>query len=354
MPQPAPSVLLDLPATAGASSLRAALMALNVPPVALPGEPRARAAALDALGTNPRAMAFIDISRRAPSGACTLLELDAALPRSAMRSRIVLTRLAGGHVSPGDRRWVRALGFADLLNDVDANDCEGQLRTAIDGVARALALDSLSKADLSRYVRAMNSEVDATSPRAVVRAQTGQSAEDFTAVLHRSLNIVDRTYRLKTYAQCFVGSEATSWIARYLKRSNADAVALGQALAALGLLVHVVQEQPFQDGNFYYRLAWSPAVDEVDLGTVLAALHGRDGVDIGDRLYLGKTYRACWVGSDAVDWLVKRHSMTRTDAWLVLHRLMQFGVFEHVTNERPMIDGAFFYRFSGVAPARSA
>lgn len=353
MSQPAPTVLLDLPAAAGPSALRAALMALNVPPVVLPGEPRSRSAALGALGTNPRAMAFIDISKRTPSGACALLDLDASLPRGALRSRIVLTRLATGHVSPGDRRWVRALGFADLLADLDANDCEGQLRQAIDGVARTLALDVLPKADLARYVRAMNTSGDAASPRAVIRAHTGMSAEDFTELLHRSLNIVDRSYRLKTYAQCFVGSEAASWIARYLKRSNADAVALGQALAGLGLLVHVVQEQPFQDANFFYRLAWSPGVDELDLGTLLAALSNRDGVAIDDRSYLGTTYRACWVGSEAVDWLVKRHSVTRTDAWLVLHRLMQFGLIDHVTNERPMIDGYFFYRFNVSAPSRT-
>lgn len=354
MHQSASAALLDLPAGAGASSLRAALMALKVPPSALPAEPRARNAALAALGSNARAVAFIDITKRAPSGASALLELDASLPRDATRSRIFLTRLTAGHVSPGDRRWVRGLGFADLLADFDANDCEGQLRQAIDGAARALSLDTLPKTELARYVRAMNSAADTPSPRALIRAQTGHSAEDFTGALHRSLNIVDRTYRLKTYAQCFVGSEAASWIARNLKRTNADAVALGQALAALGLLVHVLQEQPFQDGNFFYRLAWSPAVDELDLGALLGGLRGRDGVTIDDRLYLGKTYPRCWVGSEGVSWLVERQALTRTDAWLVLHRLMQFGLIEHVTNERPMIDGNFYYRFTDTAPARSA
>lgn len=351
---PAVTALLDLPAVAGQSTLRAALMALNVPPVVLPTESRGRSRALEGLAANPNAVAFIDVSRRPAPGACTLLELDASVPRDATRARIFLTRLAGGHVSPGDRRWVRALGFADLLMDFDTNDCEGQLRNATDGAARVLALTPLPKAELARYARAMNSDPDTQSPRAIIRALAGSSAEDFAALLHRSLTIVDRTYRLKTYPKCFVGSEAASWIARNLKRSNTDAVLLGQALTALGLLVHVVQEQPFQDANFFYRLAWSPAVDELHLGALFEALRGGGGVSIGDRLYLGKTYPRCWVGSEAVSWLGERHALSRTDAWLVLHRLMQFGLIDHVTNERPMIDGAFFYRFTSVAPARGS
>ena len=36
------------------------------------------------------------------------------------------------------------------------------------------------------------------------------------------------------------------------------------------------------------------------------------------------------------------------DAWVLLHRLMQFGLIVHVTQSRPVIDGAFYYRFTGM------
>ena len=65
--------------------------------------------------------------------------LDALVPAGPVRSRVVLTRLAGGHVSDADRHWVRSLGFADLMPEFDAQDCEGQLRTTLDAVAATLS-----------------------------------------------------------------------------------------------------------------------------------------------------------------------------------------------------------------------
>ena len=48
---------------------------------------------------------------------------------------------------------------------------------------------------------------------------------------------------------------------------------------------------------------------------------------------------------EAVDALVARHGLPRLEAWLALHRLMQFGLVEHVTQARPFIDGDYYYRF---------
>lgn len=348
-------VLMDLPEGPGRSALRAALMALRVVPADLPPEPKARASALRGLADPQRGMAFIDISNDGPSPSSKLLALDAQLPRDGQRQHIVLTRLhagAGmGHVSDADRRWVKQLGFADLLPEFDAADCEGHLRTAIDGVATRFGLAPLSPADLARYARVMNTDRDNTSPRALIRAWCGLSAESLCDLLQTSLDIADRSYRLRPYPQCFVGSEAVAWLARHFKRSRTEAVALGQALMALGLLVHVAHEHPFLDDHLYYRLAASPAADAVELGVAWARLTGPDGPPIDNRLHLGKTYEQCWVGAEAVDRLVGWHGLQRHDAWIVLHRLMQFGLIEHVVRARPIIDGAFFYRFSGVPAA---
>jgi hypothetical protein len=86
---------------------------------------------------------------------------------------------------------------------------------------------------------------------------------------------------------------------------------------------------------------------------------------IRDRTWRLTTYPHCFVGSEAVqlivaawrctreeavDLLCKRHHIER-EAWLTMHRLMQFGLFEHVVRERGLIDGEFFYRFAGSAAA---
>ena len=345
------TVLLDLPDVAARAALRAGLMAMRLAPTPLPTDRRGRETVLQGLADKPHAVAFVDISHGAATMAPTLLQLDAALPRDASRRRIVLTRLAGGHgmghVSEADRRWVQQLGFADLIPEFDAMDCEGSLRSAIDLVARALALEPLTPADLARYARVMNDTRDTASPRATIRALCGLSAEALAARLSESLDIADRTWRLQRFPQCFVGSEAVAWLAQHFKRSTAEALALGQALMSLGLLVHVAHEHPFLDDTLYYRLAVSPAADALDLGDVLTALMARDGVPIADRSHLGKLYPQCWVGSEAVDHLVTGRGLQRHDAWLLLHRLMQFGLIEHVTHARPFIDGNFYYRFTG-------
>jgi hypothetical protein len=148
--------------------------------------------------------------------------------------------------------------------------------------------------------------------------------------------------------ESLVGSDAVAWMARHFKRSTSEALALGQALASLGLLVHVAHEHPFLDDKLYYRFAVSPAAEAVDLGDLLAALRAPQGVPVADRSHLGKVCALCRVGSDAVELLVSRHGLPRHGAWLPLHRLMQFGLIEHVTHSRPFIDGHCYDRFAGL------
>jgi Domain found in Dishevelled, Egl-10, and Pleckstrin (DEP) len=350
---PAPTALLELPSVAGSRLLRAGLMALRVLPGSLPLAQADRRKALAALQTQSHAVAFIDVSpgetTAAPRpGAVSLLELDASVPRNGLRNRIFLTRLQHGHVSPSDRRWVKALGFADLWPEFDAGASEGHLRDALDAVARALQLAPLAAPELARYASAMN-ERDGASPRAVIRKLTGGSAEALVERLQRSLAIEDRRYRLRSYPHCFVGDQAVAWMQQHMRCSAEAAVQLGQALAALGLLVHVTHEHDFRNEALFYRLAWSAKVDAMDLGDYFHGLRGPAGVSVADRSYLGKNYPQCWVGSEAVDHLTADRSMSRFEAWLVLHRLMQFGLIEHVVHERPFIDGNFYYRFAYAA-----
>lgn len=343
-----PAAMIDLPSVSGRGALRAGLMALRVLPGALPADRHGRDNVLRRLANHPDTVVFIDLSRGATASPPTLLELDAVLPRDATRQRVFLTRLAGGHVSESDRRWVHSLGFADLLPEFDARDCEGGLRTALDAVARLLGLMPLAPAELARYARVLNDERDGGTPRATLRSLTGKSAEEVTDLLHRSLEIADRSYHLQGYPKCFVGSQAVAWMARRWHRPAAEAVAIGQALGELGLLFHVAHEHPFLDDHLFYRLARSDAADRLDLDAAFSALHGQNGVALADRSHLGKTYPNCWIGAQAVDRLCAVFEIARHEAWLVLHRLMQFGLIEHVTHSRPMVDGAFFYRFAGL------
>ncbi|WP_168226690.1 hypothetical protein [Rhodoferax sediminis] len=339
--------MIDLPPVARRSAQRAGLSALRVLPRDMPADRNRHENVLLRLADRPHTVAFIDISRGGMATRPTLIEIDAALPRDATRQRMFLTRLEGGHVSEADRRWVHALEFADLLPEFDARDCEGSLRSALDGVTRVLGMTPLAPEELARHARVPKQKRKVGTPRATLRALTGKSAEDVAELLHRSLAIQDLAYRLRTYPQCFVGSEAVAWMSRRWHRPATEAVAIGQALGSLGLMVHVTHDHPFLDNRLFYRLAVSEAADRLGLGQVLASVRASNGVPVADRSYLGATYPRCWIGAEAVDLLVARHALARRDAWVLLHRLMQFGLIEHVTHERPFIDGAFYYRFTG-------
>ena len=347
---------MDLPHTPGRVALRAALMALRVPPLALPADAAGRCRLLAGLSngatSGAASVAFIDISHRADKPATGLLDLFEQAPSGDGRARIALTRLAEGHVSAADRQWVKDLGFADLFAEFEPLDAEGSLRQAVDWAARTMGLPTLPAAELARYVRASGQAAPSGDARALIRLRTGLSAEQLTSRLASTLAIENRRWRMTTYARCFVGQDAVARIAGIWQCSKAEAVELGQALMRLGLLVHVVQEHPFLDDSLFYRLAWTEKAPTVGLGTLWETLSFPGGVEATTRHYLGKAYPDCWIGRNAVDRLCAQHGLDRLEAWLALHRLMQFGLFEHVTRARPFIDGEFFYRFAPTgAPA---
>jgi hypothetical protein len=130
--RPAPTMILDLPDLPARNALHAGLMAMRVPRGTLPADHRGREAVLRQLVDHPETVAFIDISRSERSMRPTLLQLDAQIPRGEWRRRVFLTRLADSHVSESDRRWAASLGFPHLFPGFDADECEGNLRTALD------------------------------------------------------------------------------------------------------------------------------------------------------------------------------------------------------------------------------
>jgi hypothetical protein len=78
-----------------------------------------------------------------------------------------------------------------------------------------------------------------------------------TSLCHQMWNreqlVADRTWGLRVFKQCFVGSEAVSWLSDYLQISRQEAMDLGQDCLRYGLITHVLGEQDFQDAYFFYR-----------------------------------------------------------------------------------------------------
>ncbi|NWF47199.1 hypothetical protein F3K02_18360 [Hydrogenophaga sp. D2P1] len=344
---PAPQVYLQLPDGPDRDALRAGLLALQCIPVNLPPPGAALSEQLERLALDPHALVFLDVSNALPRVTHRFDRILKTWPQ-ALRARTLLTRLAAGHVSPADRTWVQSLGFADLIASFVDRGPTSPLRQALDRVASNVGLPALAADELDRYLRAVPTAPSSLSPRALIRARTGLDAEALADLLQFKLDIRDRSYHLKKYPACFLASEAVQWIRSHFRLDSPQAVEVGQALQSLGLLYHVAHEQVFADEALFFRLRAPAQLPNVNLGLVLQTL--RDRLVVVDRSYLGKDYPSCWIGQEAVDVLCAKRNITRHESQLILHRLMQFGFFEHVVGEHGFIDGNFFYRFTDNLP----
>jgi hypothetical protein len=72
--------------------------------------------------------------------------------------------------------------------------------------------------------------------------------------------VADRRYLLNVYRDCFVGSEAVDWLADHAGLTRSEAVTLGERLVEMGRIRHVLAEQGFRDGYYFYRFHEDAAV----------------------------------------------------------------------------------------------
>lgn len=84
---------------------------------------------------------------------------------------------------------------------------------------------------------------------------------------------------------------------------------------------------------------------EYDWQAIASAMRGEDGVEIKDRRSGLKTFSKCFVGSDAVNWLMVHEKATRVEAVLMGELMVAEGLIHHVLDEHGFKDAPFFYRF---------
>lgn len=74
----------------------------------------------------------------------------------------------------------------------------------------------------------------------------------------------------------------------------------------------------------------------------------RANVDIKDRKYRLKTFKQCFIGTEAVDYLLETgHAQSRDDAVQLGRSLAhEFHLFEHVTRDHEFVDDYKFYKFT--------
>jgi pyruvate/2-oxoglutarate dehydrogenase complex dihydrolipoamide dehydrogenase (E3) component len=74
--------------------------------------------------------------------------------------------------------------------------------------------------------------------------------------LRDNVEICDRTYRLKTYEDCFVGEEACEWMVEAGVAGDVEeAELIGNLLVEAGVFHHVLREHEFKNDYLFYRFS---------------------------------------------------------------------------------------------------
>lgn len=70
------------------------------------------------------------------------------------------------------------------------------------------------------------------------------------------------------------------------------------------------------------------------------------GVEVRDRLHLLRPYPSCFVGRQALDWIVREQGVSRGEALRQARALVALGLVRHVLDEHDFEDAELFYHFS--------
>ncbi len=226
--------------------------------------------------------------------------------------------------------------------------------------------------------------------------------------------IRDRRYRMRVYKRCFVASELIDvMLEREYVMDRSSGVAMGLALQQNGHLHHVVDHHAFRDGRYFFRwyndeAALLMGTHTMHHGSSMVAMGAgqrneegtedqegiftrleidfpglaelmRAGLVVEDRVYRGQMNRQCFVGRDAVDWLVGwiraqnsssrgdgagsggvkttggdvSHTRLRNEAVALGRAMVTAGLICHVSETHTFKDGALLYHFTKNRAART-
>ncbi len=87
------------------------------------------------------------------------------------------------------------------------------------------------------------------------------------------------------------------------------------------------------------------SLNRISIRQLALEMRSEQGVDIKTRRYKLKLFQRCFLGNEAIDWIVDKTKLSREDAVNVGQKMIDKGIFHHVLDEHQFKDEALFYRF---------
>jgi Domain found in Dishevelled, Egl-10, and Pleckstrin (DEP) len=172
------------------------------------------------------------------------------------------------------------------------------------------------------------------------------------------VEISDKTYRLRSYSQCFTGHDAIDWLTEQYAMSRAEALRVGELFVAKGWIEHVSQEHDFEDSFLFYRVPQGEATEargvgnaslmtlnQISLNDLAQRMRQAGGVAQKDHYRWLMKIPSVFSGREATDWISANYALSRNEAVLLARRLVASNKIRHVLDEKNFIDGAVFYRY---------
>ena len=256
-----------------------------------------------------------------------------------------------------EREWARASGIDSLLPGGTVAAWDESIKPMTERILSSAGLPPLDVRALERHVRDLvkrGVEPRPSAPKDVYAdAYVLRTQNVDPLALHEAMQqpggvaVEDRTFRGKTYAQCFVASEAIDWMERNhgLRRVMAETAC--RFLWRTGRIHHVVRDARFADDYLFFRFAGTRnQLARLDLAALEHAMGDAGGLAIADRTWHGRTFARCFVGLEAVEWIMRRERLPFGAAEAVGQGLMELGMLRHVTGEHDFIGDNYFYRLA--------
>jgi hypothetical protein len=253
------------------------------------------------------------------------------------------------------RSWAKKHGAYDMLGRVSHIRLLQSIQPFIDAVQKLFATDPDVRR-VGEYIQGMHGVLEDSADEYGSYQHTwyrlhgvGQSPFSMASDMIDAGKVIvrDRRYRLKLYPNCFIGSEAVKWLSDQFMISATQAESVGLLMQKLGIFYHVTKDQPFRNGEFFYR--YSANINggrHVDLDRIIEESRLLRGFDVQDRTWRGMRFPKSFVGVEAASWMSSFYGLTANEAVSVGQAMQDVYHFRHVVDDRDFVDYEYYYRMT--------